>query len=372
MHVIIREMQPNEKKAVEGLFKGNLGTIDRIIFQLALNDVQRKAQKQNGGTMIAEYNGKIVGSVSMRIQVIKAKRIGFIDALVTDRELRGRGIGGSLVDNAILWLKERGCEVIYATADRYNSPSWNIFIHRGFYPYEFPQQFRDYGLNFLRLWFGEFHFIGFGTFFLRCNKDQGKSCETGGGWHLLFALLGVSVALWIQLLRSRGPLTLIPAIFAVVALSILIHELPQKIAARKLGLETTFKAWDSGILFSWLLALLGGFFPAYGSIYVKQLDWWYDPKKDKTGVMFALGPVSSLVLSLTFWMLSILATDNLLVESAKVGYTTSLLIVILNLIPMQAAGGFTWDGKKILTWNKTVWASLVIATTALIIQDVFF
>ncbi|MEM2239521.1 MAG: GNAT family N-acetyltransferase [Candidatus Bathyarchaeia archaeon] len=372
MCIIVREMQPSEKKAVGELFKRSLSIIDRVIFQLAFEDTQRRARKQNGGTLIAEYDRKIVGSASMRIQVVKSKRIGFIDALVTDREFRGRGIGRSLVDNAITWLEKRGCEVIYATADRYNSPSWNIFIHRGFYPYELPHQFRDYGINFLRLWFEELYFIGFGTFFLRRSKDQGKPRETGELWHLLFALLGLSVVLWIQLLRSQGPLILIPAICVVVAFSILTHEFIQKLAARKLGLETTFKAWDSGILFSWFLALFGVFFPAYGSVYVRRLDWWYDPKKDRMGVVFALGPISSSILSLTFWVISTLATDNLLIESAKIGYTISLLIAILNIIPIQTAGGFTWDGKKILTWNKVVWILLVLATTALIVLDVIF
>jgi len=75
------------------------------------------------------------------------------------------------------------------------------------------------------------------------------------------------------------------------------HELSQKFLARRLDLEATFKAWGSGILLSWLLALLGGFFPAYGSTYVKQLDWSYKPERDNTRVIFALGPLVSLTLA---------------------------------------------------------------------------
>ncbi|MEM2050069.1 MAG: hypothetical protein QXZ11_02980 [Thermoproteota archaeon] len=54
---------------------------------------------------------------------------------------------------------------------------------------------------------------------------------------------------------------------------------------------------------------------------------------------------------------------------ATVGYATNLIIVILNLIPVQAARGFVWDGKKIFRWSKTVWIMLVIATLILIILD---
>jgi len=372
MQVLVREMQPIEKREVERLFARSLGIIDRIVFQLSFEDAQKSARKKSGGTLTAEYDGKIVGAVSMRIQFIQGRRIGYIDALVADKDLRGRAIGKSLVDGAISWLEEHRCEVIYATADRYNSPSWNTFIHRGFHLYEIPQQLRDYGLDFLRLWLGEFHFLGFGTFFLRRDKEPEKPRETSEVWHLLAALLGVSLVWWIQLLRSGGPVTLALALFTVVAISLLAHELSQKLVARWFRLETTFKAWGSGLLLGWILALVGGFFPAYGSTYVKQLDWWYEPKRDKTGIIFAIGPIVSLALAITFWTLPTLAASTVPVSSAKVGYTTNLLIVIFNLMPIQAAGGFVWDGKKILMWNKTVWATLVIATSALIMLDALF
>ncbi len=95
----------------------------------------------------------------------------------------------------------------------------------------------------------------------------------GEAWHFLGVLLGVSMMWWIQVLLGQGPLTLFPIVSAIVAISLLTHELPQKLVARKLGIETTFKAWGSGILFGWLISLMGGFIPAYGSTYVKQLDW---------------------------------------------------------------------------------------------------
>jgi len=320
--------------------------------------------------LVAEHAGKIVGAVSMRIQSIKATQAGFIDALVVAKEFRGRAVGKLLVDDAISWLEQRGCVVIYATADRYNSPSWNIFINRGFHPYEIPQQLRDYGLDLLRLWLVEFHFIGYGTFFLKRDKSSDAPRPTSGVWHWLAAILGVSIVWWIQTLRGQGPFALMPAVLAVVAISLIAHEFAQKLVARKLGLATEFKAWGSGILFSWLLALAGGFFPAYGSTYLKQLDWKYAPQKDKTGIFFAISALVSLILGFMFLAIPKFTLDSLLSDAARVGYATNLLIVIFNLIPLQAAGGFVWDGKKILSWNKTAWIALAIATAALITLSV--
>ncbi len=372
MQALVREMLPGEKAEVEGLFSRSLGLVDRIFFLLSFEDALKSAQKQRGGSLVAVHGGRIVGSVSMRFQPIGGKWTGFIDALVTDRELRGRGIGRSLVDGAISWLEERKCEVIYATADRYNSPSWNMFIHRGFSVYEFPQQLRDYGLSFLRLWLGEFHFIGYGTFFLRRGREGDKPREKGEAWHFLAAWLGLSLVLWMQALRTGQPLALLPLLFAVAGLSLLAHELSQKLVGRRLGLETTFKAWVSGLLLSSLLATVGSFFPAYGSTYVKQLDWRYEPKKKESGIFFAAGPFVSLALAFTLWALSSFTTSGLLSAMGRAGYVMNLVNVILNLIPVQAAGGFVWDGKKILTWNKTIWLILFAGTAALVIINILF
>jgi len=369
MQCPVREMLPNERADVEELFARSLGIVDRIVFLLSFEDAMKSARRQSGGSLVAEYDGRIVGCVSVRVQQIGGRRTGFIDALVADSGLRGRGIGRSLVDGAISWLEGRGCEAIYATADRYNSPSWNTFIHRGFSVYELPQQFRDYGLGFLRLWLGEFHFIGFGTFFIRRGQGDEGPRETGEAWHLLAAWLGVSLVWWIQALRAGLPLYYIPYFSAVAGLSLFAHELSQKLVGLRLGLETTFKAWGSGILLGSLLATVGSIFPAYGSTYVKKPDYWYDLGNKKEGVFFAVGPSVSLTLAFTFWVLSSLVTNGPLTSSARVGYTMNLIIVIFNLIPVQAAGGFVWDGKKILSWSRVVWLTLLMATAALVMID---
>ena len=121
-----------------------------------------------------------------------------------------------------------------------------------------------------------------------------------------------------------------------------------------------------------MLALVGAIFPAYGSTYVKQLGWWYEPEKERTGILFATGPIVSLALAFAFWSLPALTSSNMLAVAARVGYTMNLLIVIFNLIPIQAAGGFVWDGKKTLAWRKAIWVTLVVATSALILLGALF
>ena len=366
--ISFREMLHGEESKVREFFEENLGVIDRIIFPLAFRDALKSAAKQLGTTLLALSDGEITGSVSLRIVVYSEKRIGLIDAIVTDKNLRGRGIGKSLLDQALSWFEKKDCEIIYATADRYNSPSWNMFIHRGFSPHELRGQLRDLGLNFARLWFTEFYIIGGGTFFLKKTSEKERRGEAGEGWHFLIGWLGLSLILWTMALRQGSPFN-IPLTLGVAGLSLFTHELAHKIAASRFGLETTFKAWDSGILFSSLLAvLLGALYPAYGSTYIKQVDWRYDPKQKRTGAIYTAGPIVSLILAALFWA-SMPCFNNELLMIGKMGYVTNYVLVIFNLIPIQAAGGFAWDGRKIYSWNKTVWTLLAIAIGLLILAD---
>lgn len=86
--------------------------------------------------------------------------------------------------------------------------------------------------------------------------------------------------------------------------------------AYRLLLETALKAWGSGLLINLLLAAIGGFFPAFGSTYVKQSDYRYE-SRDKIGFVFAVGPLVSFFFAFTFWSLSILSTNSLLVTSGR-------------------------------------------------------
>lgn len=370
--VLVREMLPDERGVVEELFGRSLGPVDRLVFQLSFEDALRSAGKHGGGNLVGTFEGGIVGSVSMRIILIGRERTGFIGALVTDPEMRGRGVGRSLVDGAISWLEERECDAIYATADRYNSPSWNIFVHRGFSVYEFPRQLDDYGLNFPRLWLGEFHFIGFGTFFLRRDGEEERPREGGEATHLVTAWLGLTLMLWLHSLRLGQSASTLAPMFIVAGLSLLAHELPQKMVGRHLGLETIFKAWEPGVLLGVLLGAIGSIFPAYGSTYVRQLDWRYDPRERGMGAFFAIGPLASLTLASVFWTLSTIASSGLLVVSLRAGFSMNLMNVVFNLLPVQAAGGFVWDGRKILTWSKAAWFALLAGTVALAAIDILF
>lgn len=187
------------------------------------------------------------------------------------------------------------------------------------------------------------------------------------------AWLVLALLWWIPTVREGSSLVMIPLILTVAGLSLFTHEIAHKLIASLFGLKTIFRVWESGLVFSSLLALVGGFFPAYGSTYIKQVDWQYHAKRKETGRIFVAGPVVSLALAISFWVVMSLASNELLLATARVGYITNLFFVILNLLPIQAGGGLSaWDGRKIFNWNKIVWSLLAIGAASLIVIDVLF
>lgn len=367
--ILIREISLEEENAVKEFFEKNLGFIDTIIFDLSFGDVLKSTRRGMGTTFVATKGEKIIGSFSVRLQTHQGKRVGFIDAIVTDKHLRGKGIGRSLFNACLQWLQDRNCKVILATADRYNSPSWNLFIRKGFTVYETKDQIKEFGWGFLRLWLTEFYFVGIGSFFLRKGNEKEKQSETNPTQSILTAWLGLTLVLSILGLRSGAQPFLYPLLMVITAVSILAHESSHILVSKFYGLETVFKAWDSGLLFSLFLSALGVVFPSYGSTYIKPVDWRYEAGSRKMGIIYALGPIVSILLAAVFLTLSVNTSSVLFKRVFGGGYTINYVSALFNLLPIKAAGGFPWDGRKIFTWNKTVWLLLIVGIATLVLID---
>ena len=77
----------------------------------------------------------------------------------------------------------------------------------------------------------------------------------------------------------------------------------------------------------------------------------YYMTKEKNGKISAAGPLVNLVLAILFIVLILAGINNLL---TGYGAFINSLIALFNLIPFG-----NLDGKKILTWNKPVYATMV-------------
>ena len=349
--IVVRNIQPGEDKAVWKVAK-TLGIVERYLFYLLY-----KIGKAN---LVALDGERIVGCVTPRVTTLTGERVGMVDAIFVDRNVQGKGVGKALLDAALAHFEEARCKTLYYIVDRFNSPSWNMALHRGFNLFEFNEQLRFFGWKILWLWLATGYHFAPGTFILRKTaKESQVAREAGAGWHFLLAWLGFSFVLWVMDIRLDAPwLNSILFVLGVVGVSVFTHELAHKLVARSFGLKTIFKVWESGLTFSVLLALLGALVPFYGSTFIRQKDWPYSKNLREIGLIYTAGPVVSLILASCFLGLAHWTNTEWLVALGTVGLRANFVLVLSNLIPIFPFTPF--DGRKIFLWNKTVWSLLVI------------
>ena len=350
--IIVRKIQSGENKAVWKVAK-TLSMLERYFFYLFYLIGKANA-------LVAVDKEKIVGCVIPKVTTLAGEKIGSVDGIFADRNVQGKGVGKALAEAALSHFQKSGCKTYYVLIDRFNSPSWNMFLHKGFTPFEFNEQFRVYGWKILSLWWVNNYFWEPGCFILRkTDKESQITREVGEGWHFLIAWFGFSLTILAMGIRLGAPLLeSIPFVLGVVGVSIFAHELSHKLVARSFGLKTVFKVWESGLVFSVLLALLGGLWPSYGSTFIKQKDWPYNKKIEEMGLIYSVGPVISLILASCFLGLTHWTSTEWLVALGIVGFRVNFVLALFNLIPIFPFSIF--DGRKIFLWNKIAWSLLAI------------
>ncbi|MCD5417527.1 GNAT family N-acetyltransferase [Candidatus Bipolaricaulota bacterium] len=161
--IVVRNIQPDKGKTVWKAAK-TLGILGRCYFYLLY--LFCKADM-----LIAVDGEKIVGCVCPRITTFTGEKIGTVDVIFVGRNVRGKGIGKALVEAVLSHFQEAECKNTFALVDRYNSSSWNMFLHKGFTPFESNEQFRVYGWKILWLWLVSSYFIAPGVFYLKKESN---------------------------------------------------------------------------------------------------------------------------------------------------------------------------------------------------------
>lgn len=118
--MIIRPYRPEDLSRVQEItvnsFEGV--SIDRNIEQAfgevggkdwkarKARDVTTDCEVQPDGVFIAEDAGEVVGYITVRLD--RFTRIGRIPNLAVDERFRGQGLGSTLIEHAIAWIKDQG------------------------------------------------------------------------------------------------------------------------------------------------------------------------------------------------------------------------------------------------------------------------
>ena len=184
--------------------------------------------------------------------------------------------------------------------------------------------------------------------FFRFSKRE--LIDLGKAWlaiSVAFAIVmnGLSLTLAFLITLAISALT--------VGVGFLTHELAHKLIAQRYGCRAEFRSSDTWLILAILMSFLGFIFVAPGGVYIAgHID------NIRNGRISAAGIIANILLAIVF-LIVFIATP--LKTLAYYGIYINALLALFNLIPI---GNF--DGKKVLRWNKKIYALLVI--TALIMM----
>ncbi|MHA1912140.1 MAG: AN1-type zinc finger domain-containing protein [Candidatus Kariarchaeaceae archaeon] len=149
-------------------------------------------------------------------------------------------------------------------------------------------------------------------------------------------------------------------IFLGYAICYVLHELAHKVTAVYYGLSARFILWVQG-LFVTLISMVFGF----GLIAPGFVSTEGSPTNRQRGIISLAGPVTNIVISiLLIAMANTVLSSSYWILFAKILVSYNLYLALFNLFPI----GFL-DGKKIYSWNPTVYIVTVATTIILMVGN---
>src|SRR5262245_43591373 len=109
--VLVREAQPSDAREV-GELLAQLGyPVDRL-------EAAERLARGNETVFVADSGRRLVGLLSVwsQLPIARARPVARVTAMVVRSETRRRGIGTALMERAVQWTRDAGCEGIELTS----------------------------------------------------------------------------------------------------------------------------------------------------------------------------------------------------------------------------------------------------------------
>ncbi len=354
----IREMRPEEAKAVGAISRRAFGPIQSLFFSL------------KGHVLVAERDGDLLGgTVLTMFKLSRGRKGGLVDWIFTDPKVHGQGAGQALTEAAIAYFEDEGCTDMFASVEGYNPSSGKLFATRGFGILSPGAQFRRFGMGIFAMWYHTFHFMDLGHFLWArppAEKSDSPAAQWWGGLLLNAAIF--CLALW----RMQGFRTFDPLFLLFAPLSLLLflgaRSLAMLAAARAQGICLRYRAWESGFPISLLIALASGdMFSVPGSYYPCTDHWRYREWVPKLGPVALAGILPTLLINWGLWAIGrfgTLSPQLALGRSIAVmaGMVLGLLDTVIIVFP-----AVSFNGRRVWDWKPWVWALVAAATVGLFV-----
>jgi len=127
-------LEESELLSLLELYK-QLNSDDDAINEIAAKNIWENIKKQDIKYFIAKENGKIIASCYLCIipnLTRGGKSIGFIENVVTDIKYRRKGIGKTVLENAIKYARERNCYKVLLQSGKKRTDAHLFYESMGF------------------------------------------------------------------------------------------------------------------------------------------------------------------------------------------------------------------------------------------------
>lgn len=178
---------------------------------------------------------------------------------------------------------------------------------------------------------------------------------------LLVIGIGLSSGIYSDVFIQLGGALMVMAFAVILTASFFVHEIAHKVAAQTRGLWAEFRLTLIGAVIT-LISIISPVFKIIspGAVMISG-----PARREDIGKISIAGPVTNIILSITFFSLGFLPISFSSVF--LFGAAFNAWIALFNLIPVGILDGF-----KIFTWNKKVWVLAFVLSLALTVASYWF
>ena len=146
-----------------------------------------------------------------------------------------------------------------------------------------------------------------------------------------------------------------------VGIGFLFHEMGHKIVAQKYGCFAEFRADNYMLLLAIITSFFGIVFAAPGAVWISG-----HVGKNRNGKIALAGPATNIGLAVILVVLSFFFDGGYIGKIISLGLLINVWLALFNLLPF-----WILDGKKILSWDKTVYLITLGLAIALFVLRYF-
>ncbi len=184
---------------------------------------------------------------------------------------------------------------------------------------------------------------------------------------LIKAWIAISIAFGILLSGASIFSAKFYSSFVVASLSVgigfIFHEMGHKLMAQRYGCFAEFRSSNLMLLLAVMMSFLGFVIAAPGAVMIAG-----PVGKRRNGKISAVGPAMNIAVALLFLAILLIPPTGILKQIAYYGFLINTWLALFNMLPL-----WNFDGKKILQWNKIVYAVMIlIALSLMLLQGFLF